>query len=62
MEERKHFKPGEPVVVHKDDGMDFPTTTRSESWMYAGSEVVLVEGIAGWYWTDRVERITASSE
>lgn len=60
MEERKNFKVGEKVVVHKGDGTDLETTTRTESWMYAGSEVVMVEGIAGWYWTSQVERRTPS--
>ena len=49
---------GQKVMVHRDNGVDFPTITRSEAQVLSGhSPVVWIEGIAGCYHLDFVEAI-----
>ena len=47
--------PGTPVVVRKDDGSLFRTTTRSAALVLGGhTPVVMLDGIAGCYLLSRV--------
>jgi hypothetical protein len=48
------YKPGQPVIVRKDDGSDLHTRTRSVAWDLCGTPVVKVEGIAGGYSLRRI--------
>ena len=48
---------GTVVTVTLDDGELFVTTTRSLAWVMGGhSAMVMVDGIAGGYLIDRVQR------
>lgn len=50
-------KPGDDVIVIKDDGRRVQTRTRSEAWILGGhTAVVLLEGISGGYLLERVRR------
>lgn len=50
---------GTPVIVLRDDGSEFHTTTRSTAWLLGGhSAVIQVEGIAGAYSLSRVSPAT----
>ncbi len=50
---------GMPVIVLRDDGSEFETTTRSTAWLLGGhSAVIQVEGIAGSYSLSRVSPAT----
>jgi hypothetical protein len=52
---------GTPVVVRRDDGSKFETTTRSMPWVLGhGATVILVDGISGGYSLDRVSVRRAS--
>jgi len=51
------LRSGEFVIVTKDDGSTFETKTRSEPWKLGGHTwVIQLEGIAGCYALDRIER------
>lgn len=51
-------RPGQPVVVKRDDGSLWYTKTRSEAWDIGGGyPVVLLEGKSGGYALSRVTAI-----
>jgi hypothetical protein len=51
----QHYAVGQAVVVRKDGGEDFHTSTRSKAEVLSGhSAVIWLEGITGCYLLDRV--------
>jgi hypothetical protein len=55
--EWKDVPVGTAVVVTKDRGEQFPTTTRSAPWILGGdTAVIMLDGISGCYALDRVRR------
>lgn len=56
----KNTPVGIAVVVTKDDGTEFRTTTRSDPWLLSGhTAVIMVVGIAGGYMLERVRKDAA---
>jgi hypothetical protein len=52
------YKPGQPVIVRRDDGSLWNTKTRSEAWNLGhGQPVVMLEGKSGGYDLSRVRPI-----
>ncbi len=46
--------PGTEVLVTHDDGIEYPTRTRSAPWMISGHPSILLEGISGGFALSRV--------